>query len=186
VIATFTPPRCRPAVVSAAVAPLAAVLDQLADLLAAMSDEQYRTKPQEVVSGSAGSHVRHCLDHVKSLLSAIDTGILDYDQRQRGTDVETSRTAALAVLRSQQRRLRALPADCADRPLRLWAIVHPAPPPVEAETSVGRELIFVLSHTIHHNALIAVIARALGVSVPERFGYAPSTLAHRETRACAR
>jgi hypothetical protein len=50
---------------------------------------------------------------------------------------------------------------------------------------VGRELAFVLSHTVHHNALIAVMALTLGVSIPDRFGYAPSTIAHLEKVACA-
>ncbi len=58
--------------------------------------------------------------------------------------------------------------------------------PVQVETTVGRELAFVLSHTIHHNALIGVMAAMLGVPVPDRFGYAPSTLVHLEKRACAR
>jgi hypothetical protein len=57
---------------------------------------------------------------------------------------------------------------------------------VHVETTVGREFAFVLSHTVHHNALIAVIAKLLGVQVPERFGYAPSTLAYLEHRRCAR
>ena len=50
----------------------------------------------------------------------------------------------------------------------------------------GRELGFVLSHTVHHNALIAVIAAAVGAAVPPGFGYAPATVAHHRSRACAR
>jgi hypothetical protein len=59
-------------------------------------------------------------------------------------------------------------------------------PPVEADTSVGRELVFVLSQTAHHNALIGVMAKTLGVPLPEFFGYAPSTIAYLERSACAR
>jgi hypothetical protein len=50
---------------------------------------------------------------------------------------------------------------------------------------VGRELAFVLSHTVHHNALIAIMAQTLGVPVPARFGYAPSTIAYLEKAECA-
>jgi uncharacterized damage-inducible protein DinB len=169
----------------AAILPLVAVLRQLADIIRAMTDEQYRRKPVGVVSSNVGGHVRHCLDHVEALLAGVDKGELSYDHRQRGTEVETSRTAALDVIRRQERQLLAFPPYSERRPLRLSALVSSCLPPTEVETTVGRELAFVLSHTVHHNALIAVMALTLGVHVPDRFGYAPSTIAHLEKTPCA-
>ena len=58
-------------------------------------------------------------------------------------------------------------------------------PPLEADTTFVREVVFVLSHTVHHNALIGVMAKTLGVPLPPYFGYAPSTIAHLEQSACA-
>jgi uncharacterized damage-inducible protein DinB len=170
----------------AAIRPLIAVLRQLAEVVGALSDEQYQQKPVRVVSSNVGGHVRHCLDHVDALLSGIEEGTINYDRRRRGTDIETSRRAALAAIGRQERQLLDVPPGSEGRPLRLTALVSSALPPVELETSVGRELAFVLSHTIHHNALIDVQARTLGVPVPERFGYAPSTLAHLEKTSCVR
>ena len=43
-------------------------------------------------------------------------------------------------------------------------------------SSVGRELISLSSHTIHHFALISLTLQALGHSVDPDFGVAPSTL----------
>jgi uncharacterized damage-inducible protein DinB len=151
-----------------------------------MTDEQYRQKPVGHASGSVGGHVRHCLDHVDTLLGGVEHGTIDYDRRLRGTEIETSRAAALESLVRQERSLLALPRASEGRPLRLVTMIGAALPPVDVATTVGRELAFVLSHTIHHNALIAVMARTLGVPVPERFGYAPSTIAHLEGTACAR
>ena len=170
----------------AAILPLVAVLRQLADVIRAMTDEQYRTKPVGVVSSHIGGHVRHCLDHVDALLAGLEHGDVDYDCRERGTMVETSREAALDAIRRQERQLIAFPRRCEQRPLRLAALVSPCLPAVEVETSAGRELAFVLSHTVHHNALIAVMAKTLGVPVPDRFGYAPSTIAHLEKATCVR
>jgi len=169
----------------AAVLPIVTVLRQLADVIRAMTDGQYRTKPVGVVSSNVGGHVRHCLDHVDALLAGVERGELDYDRRKRGTKVETSRTAALDAIGRQEQELRAFPSRSEKRPLRLLAMVSTELPPVEVETTVGRELAFVLSHTVHHNALIAVMARTLGVPIPERFGYAPSTIAHLERALCA-
>ena len=170
----------------AAILPIITVLRQLADVIRAMTDEQYRRKPVGVVSSNVGGHVRHCLDHVEALLAGVEAGELSYDHRQRGTEVETNREAALDVIRIQERQLLALPPHVERRPLRLSAMVSSCLPPTEVETTAGRELAFVLSHTIHHNALIDVMARTLGVPVPDRFGYAPSTITHLERAACAR
>lgn len=52
-------------------------------------------------------------------------------------------------------------------------------------STVARELLFVVSHTVHHNAIIGAIAALLGVRTPERFGYAPSTIAYLRRGACA-
>jgi uncharacterized damage-inducible protein DinB len=169
-----------------AVLPLVAVLRQVSAVLHAMSDEQYRRKPVGPVSSNVGGHVRHCRDHLDALLNALETGAINYDLRQRGTDIETCRAAALESLVRQERQLLAFPADSEEWPLRLTILVSSALPPLEVGTTVGRELAFVLSHTIHHNALIAVMAQTLGVPLPERFGYAPSTISYLETTACAR
>jgi hypothetical protein len=58
---------------------------------------------------------------------------------------------------------------------------------VEVASSLGRELVFVLQHTIHHQAIVALLLAARGVTIPPRFGYAPSTVTrHAEQLASAR
>lgn len=69
--------------------------------------------------------------------------------------------------------------------LPLAALVAPDLPAVEVRTTPEREVVFVLSHMVHHNALIAVIARLVGAVPPADFGYAPSTTAHLRSRPCA-
>jgi uncharacterized damage-inducible protein DinB len=54
--------------------------------------------------------------------------------------------------------------------------------PVVVGTSVGRELAYVLSHTIHHNAIVGAMVKTLGGTPPQRFGYAPSTVRHAQGR----
>lgn len=170
---------------SVTVQALLATLQQLEAVIGSLTGEQYVRKPVGVVPSSVGGHVRHCLDHIDALLAAVHTGDLDYDRRQRGTAVENSRPAALDAIRRQQRELLAVHPDVEYRPLRLSVLVSSTAPPVSVGTTVGRELAFALSHTIHHNSLIAVMATLLGVALPERFGYAPSTIAHREKTLCS-
>ena len=46
-----------------------------------------------------------------------------------------------------------------------------------------RELQFLLSHSVHHYAIIAMICGQHEIEVPEGFGVAPSTLKYRESTA---
>lgn len=171
---------------SLSIVPLLNVLAELVDLLSLLSDDQYRRKPVGLVPASIGGHVRHCLDHVDAWLAAIDTGYLNYDHRERGTAVETERMAALEALRRQSELLHKLAAMDGCRHLRLAILTSTDLPRQQVETTVGRELAFIISHTIHHNALVSVMARTLGVAVSGSFGYAPSTLADRWSSSCAR
>lgn len=166
---------------------LVAVLRQLASLIESATDAQYISKPEFINANNIGSHVRHCLDHVDTLLIALQSNngtTWSYDERQRGTEIETNRNAALRAIERQEQTLQYLIEYVVDQPLSLRVLLTATGPSVTVNTSVGRELAFVLSHTIHHNALIGVIAKLVGVSVPERFGYAPSTLAHLGKRLC--
>jgi hypothetical protein len=56
-----------------------------------------------------------------------------------------------------------------------------------SRSTAARELQFLVSHTVHHYALIAFILRANGIDPGADFGVAPSTLAHRKSQqSCAR
>lgn len=184
-LATLSPPRVSLRL-PPAIQALAAILDQLADLLGTLDDDDYARKPVGVVPSSIGGHVRHCLDHVEALLSGLPHGLLDYDARRRDTAIERCRRSALAALAGLREELLGRSWPEMNRPLRMKLLLDASSAPVEVVSSLGRELSFVLSHTIHHNALVAVLVRLQGGEVPPRFGYAPSTVAHEEQRTCVR
>jgi uncharacterized damage-inducible protein DinB len=169
-----------------AVQPLIALLHQLFDLVALLSNEEYTRKPVGVVESSIGGHVRHNLDHVAALLRGLSAGEINYDQRDRGTAVEHDRIAALEAILRLAHELARFPWDHVPDALNLNALVAPDRPAVAAATSPGRELAFVISHTIHHNALIRVMLQLLGAHVAPDFGYAPSTILNQRSRACVR
>ena len=150
-------------------------LEDLADLLDDTSDFDYRWTPPGGVSGSVGAHLRHILDHVNALLAVDRTGGITYDHRQRDTALEQSRLVAIAALGRAATDLRARLNYWAERPLALQTIVRRGGPLVPVSTSLARELVFVLQHTIHHQALIALLLNQRGMELPSQFGYAPST-----------
>lgn len=170
----------------AAVRPLVGLLHQLFDLVESLSDEAYARKPVGVVPSSVGGHVRHNLDHVAALLRGLQSGGVNYDHRDRGTDVERDRLAAMAEILRLEVELTDFPWHTVPHLVKLTALVAPDRPPVKTVTSAERELAFVVSHTVHHNAIIGIMAKLLGADLPAEFGYAPSTIAHQRSRACAR
>lgn len=169
-----------------AVRPLIGLLHQLFDLVETLTDEEYCRKPVGVVESSIGGHVRHNLDHIEALLHGLRTGELTYDHRERGTEVERDRVEALEAILQLERKLTAFPWSVRPHLLKLTTLVAPDQPATVTLTSPDRELAFVVSHTIHHNALIAVMVKLLGGDPPPEFGYAPSTIVHQRSRLCAR
>lgn len=125
-----------------------------------------------------GAQYRHVLEHYQCLLAGIDEGFVDYDARRRDAHLERERAHALTITGDLVAALEALPRG-ADRPLEVQMDSggHGEGPDWRI-SSLGRELQFLVSHTVHHYALIALLLEAMGQEVPADFGVAPSTLTH--------
>ena len=131
-------------------------------------------------AGAVGAQLRHCLDFYDAFLAGTRTHRIDYDARERDVHTETDRAFALARIARTEAQLRAL--DAASLPDRLYVRVG-GEVGVEshwADSSPERELDVLLSHTVHHWALIAAALRHAGHDVPAEFGVAPSTLRARK------
>ncbi len=168
-----------------AVACLRHVLGQLHDAVAALDDDQYCQNPVGVFESSIGGHVRHCLDHVEALLTD-SAATIDYDARRRDTPIERERTAALRAFERLDRELAALKDADGGRPAQVPITIAADGSRVVGRSTLAREVLFVVSHTVHHNALIAGMIRLLGRDVPDDFGFAPSTLAYLQANSCVR
>lgn len=153
---------------------LARALDDLAGAIRGLTTTEF-TRRERSTSGSIGSHVRHCLDHVEALERALARGVCCYDDRVRGSATEDDPAIACARLEACQLRLTNLDPDLLLTPLTLSARIDTDGLTVRARTTVGREIAFVISHTIHHAALIAVLLEDMGRDRPSRFGLAPTT-----------
>ena len=162
----------------AAVHALRGQLQSLRQVIAVLAPDTYRAAPSRV-SGSIGGHVRHCLDHVRALVGLRGSGDLTYDSRLRGTSVETDPWAAIEEIDRLDLRVEDLHDSRPGGAVRLRSMTEPDGTAIHVQSTVGRELAFVIQHTIHHAAIIAVLLDQVGVDVPAGFGYAPSTLARR-------
>ena len=156
--------------------PLIELLVRLRGLLERVPDRVYTSRPVPALSGSAGEHVRHILDHVAVFASARRARYISDDHRSRSTSEETDRRAAVARIDALLDVLLALGDDDLSQPVVVETLLHADGIPVMCESSLARELGFVVHHTIHHFAVIALLLERQGVAVPARFAHAPSTL----------
>jgi len=131
--------------------------------------------------GTVGSHVRHCLDFYVSFLDGVGAGRIDYDDRRRDAELETVPARALQVFGEVTGRLEEIRAADRDATLLVRGDGSARGGGAWTRSSIGRELQFLLSHTIHHFALIGFMLRATGLEVDALFGVAPSTLRHWES-----
>ncbi len=162
---------------------LSALLAQLSVVLHDAGGARYGAP---VNGGSSiGAHVRHVLDHVSCVAERGRSGLIDYDDRQRGTAIETDLPAAIERIRELRAALDQIGEESLEVPIRIRSRVTTDGEPVVCGTTLRRELVFVVSHTVHHHALIAMLCARLAAPVPADFGLAPATLAHLKEQTCA-
>lgn len=150
-------------------------LEELTHVVRALAPEAYRARPSRV-SGSVGEHVRHVLDHVSSLLAGDPSSVLSYDQRLRGTAVETEPRAAVRELARLDAALEQWGDRSLDESVAVAALLCRNGRSITGRSTLARELAFVMSHTIHHQAIVALLLEQQGAPVPGgAFGYAPAT-----------
>lgn len=164
------------------------LLEQGHALLVELDEELYvGAVPSAGLSGP-GSHFRHLLDFYDRFFEGLEPARIDYDLRQRDVDLESDPSIARGRLSEMIQRLEALPTRPRAAALLVKSDAEDAGPSAPwAGSTVERELMVLMSHTVHHYALIAVALRLNGWEMSSEFGVAPSTLRHwKEQRACAR
>jgi uncharacterized damage-inducible protein DinB len=160
---------------SAPVLALRERLDELMRLVMTLPSEAYRARPSQM-SGTLGEHVRHVLDHVSALVGVTHSSVLSYDHRARGTAVESDPSAAVREMMRLDAALERWADRSLDEPVAVASVVSTDGRSVTGWSTLARELAFVMSHTIHHQAIIALLLEFQGRQLlDERFGYAPST-----------
>ena len=153
-------------------------LAQAERLLIRMEDSEFSCPSPSFYHSTVGGHLRHCLDHYDSFLNGLEDGKVDYDERMRLPAIETETEQAAVKTEEIKNRLseiiKSVPPvgllvkmDCGIENI-MWQ-----------PSTLGRELQFLISHTVHHFAMIGGICRELKIEMEENFGVAPSTVRHR-------
>ena len=150
---------------------LAAELERGRLLIATIDDDAFVRTSEN--TGTIGAHFRHNFDVVNRLLEGVESGLIDYSKRERDARIESDRVYAIERYADLIRGMQARPAAAFPAAVNVRSESDPS---VWLPSSVGREVEYVHSHTIHHHALIAEKLSAAGIKLAKDFGVAPSTL----------
>lgn len=152
------------------------IITQGKSYLQLVDKTQYNEVLKPHFMSSAGAHMRHIIDHFLAIISGFESGLIDYDKRQRGGQLETEPMSAIAAFDQITYWLEQLPDSLLNQPVSLSTEISVSDKKVHIiETTIARELIFVSSHAVHHYAMISQISRAQGLQLSEYFGIAPAT-----------
>lgn len=153
------------------------ILTQLRDLINTLSYEAYSLPLALLHGSSVGQHVRHTLEFYQCLFEQAPLGFVDYDARNRDLRLETD-LAFSSIFVEQLMVWLSQPIE--DEILLMKVFFEEESQNIQ--TTLMRELIYVVEHAIHHFAIIKI---ALKEEFPEielssNFGVAHSTIKYRE------
>jgi uncharacterized damage-inducible protein DinB len=132
---------------------------------------------------ATGPHIRHIIEHYSAFVDTLKGTSFSvcYDKRQRDIALQSFPDMTLAKLQTIIATLLAQ----SEKPT--WRLNSPLCTTqrmgvkgefeITVETTLGRELMALVAHTVHHQALLAQIALDAGVDMGEHFGKAPATMA---------
>lgn len=160
------------------------VLRQGLDLLGRLQDDVYVQTVAPYFTSGVGKHLRHNVDHYEMFLAGVASARIDYDGRQRDPRFETDRPYAMEKIRSVMAGLENLTARHGEQILlvKMNGMEENSAAATWSRSTLARELQFLLSHTIHHYALVAIILKIQGVDCHPDFGVAPSTLQYQRSQ----
>lgn len=160
-------------------------INQGIELLNTVSDELYTKNNGPYNKSGIGRHFRHIIEHYFSLIDSNYTGIVDYDARERKLRLENDRAyminSLFTVISSLEKVLEQPEVLTNKIQVRSNEGIGQENSPL-SESNILRELQFLISHTVHHYALIGLILETLGFKPDESFGVAPSTLKYEQDK----
>lgn len=149
-------------------------LDELIDLLNQLSSAEYTAPCVQLSNASIGEHTRHIIELFQCLDNQYESGILNYDKRERNTLIQTDTDFAIQQIRVIQNNL-----DKENKKITLQQLIDGNE--IQTESNYYRELLYNFEHCIHHQALIKVaLFQYETVALDENFGVARSTIEFRK------
>lgn len=149
-------------------------LDELVCLLNQLSNEDFTSPCKGLSNSTIGEHTRHIIEMFQCLENQYESGIVNYDKRNRDHRIQNDTHFALQCIAEVKNQL-----EKENKTIVLQQIVDGEE--LRIDSNYFRELLYNLEHCIHHQALIKVAVLQLEhLQIDADFGVARSTIEYRK------
>lgn len=157
------------------------IIRQIEHVLTQLEHQAYRHPLPEFDGNTLGQHFRHILEFFQCLEKGRHTGLVDYASRERNLLYEDNPQFTKSALRVFAD---LLPQYESAAPLQVRAEFGSDDRPSYSST-LGRELLFVYDHAIHHLAIIKIglLCHFPEVQADKNLGVSPSTVKARQIKS---
>ena len=152
------------------------LLDQLLNVIKQMDGEEY-SRPLPIFNGSSiGKHFRHIHDFYACMIECAPKGIIDYCARRRDVNLETMPQMIIERFEQIKEDIKLLDEGKEVEVFGDFEFNDGSRP--NAQSSIGREMLYAYDHGVHHLAIIKLGIRAgfPNVNIDESMGVAASTI----------
>ncbi|VAW62201.1 hypothetical protein MNBD_GAMMA11-2678 [hydrothermal vent metagenome] len=162
------------------------ILEQSEAFLLSSTPDSYLAITKPYFISSCGEHMRHVLDHFNAILSDYHSGVINYDRRQRGSDIEKNIHRGQQEITRIKTWLLSLDDETLDKALTVQTEVSvSAQNIIHTHSCLGRELVFASAHAIHHFSMMSIAMQMQDLQADSSFGIAPATQTHLRSEQCA-
>ena len=156
-------------------------LQQIVSVIETVQNLNSIKKNYLYIECNLGKHIRHICDHFLALKHGINTKLVDYNNRNRGTKIETDSDVAMLQLQQLIDWLKSYETETnlvdLDQDIQVFSEIDCLQTQnMNFKSTVAREFLYLINHTIHHAAHISIIAKQHGVEIPLNTGMAPCTM----------
>jgi hypothetical protein len=148
-------------------------------ILAQINEKDYSAELKTLKGASIGKHIRHVVEFYECLLFNSTNNTVNYDDRKRNLLLEDNLKYAEDYIDEITDALLKI-----DKNHRLLLVSKYNNNEIITESSLYREIIYNIEHTVHHLAIlsIAIPIHFEYINLSENFGYADSTIQYLKTQ----
>ncbi|MFT6925674.1 MAG: hypothetical protein ACJAZP_001263 [Psychromonas sp.] len=140
------------------------------------SEGKYYNQPSIHSESGIGKHIRHILDHFLAFQQGLINDHIDYNSRHRDSEIENDAGLALQLIKQLIEWFKQPHAELKERAVKVESEISlKQQQNMLFDSSLSRELCYLINHTVHHLAYAKLVAKELDIQVDEVIGIAPGT-----------